>query len=862
MVWGEGLARRPLCAGCVTFAAGAFAGLSIGQRAAALAAAASFAGALLVWALVLAANRVAFPRLRAGLGLAAALICAGALGLARGAAAPRPAEDAAVFRWLDDAAEAKGGREPLLAEGQVLSADPARGGARVLLRIDLREPLPGEPLAAPPAPLLAQLYGPRGLHRGDRIRALLRLRRPPRALNPGAQDARAQLALRGIALVGSIEPDGLRVLSRGPALPRALDELRARFASRCEEVCTTPQRAALVAALGVGDRSGIDPALDDELAESGLVHLLSSAGLHLAVVALAVRALLRRLLLATSLAPRALQIATLAALPAALGEALLLGAPWPALRAAWGAALGLCAPALSRRADSLTALALAAAACSAFDPASTHDLALQLSLLGVLGLVVLSGPLRELLPIPRPPLGSRSLPRLCAEELVRLCCATAAATLCTAPLLAFAFHRVSLVSIAANALGLWPGLAAVPVATLAIPLGALSPALALPLFWAADALAGAVLLAARAFAALPHAVVWVAAPGAWVVALWICFAVLLAGLPARTAQARPRPRIRLLRAAIPLSILCAIAIAQKLRTRFSQTLTATFLAVGQGDAAVVQLPGGRVLLIDAGGDLRGLPAPLGPGLRDPGARDLLPALAELGVSRVDVAVLTHPHPDHAGGLPTLLSHLPVGELWATGEVGPGDIGPRLEEAARARGVPVRTPPPGTSLELGGVRIEVLAPAPRWSARRSTNDNSIVLRLVHGAVALLFPGDVEALAEAQLAQGPAPLAAQLLKAPHHGSRTSSTDAFLRRVRPAAVVYSVGEGNPFGFPHPDVVARARALGATALLRTDQGAIQARSDGLTLHLSQFVPGQLVLRPVPLLAPEQLPGQVPANP
>jgi competence protein ComEC len=859
MGWGEGFARRPLCAGCTAFAAGAFVGLSTGQRAAALAAAASFAAALLVWALVAAASRPASPRWSAGLGLAAALICAVGLGLARGAAAPRPADDPALFRWLDDPAEAKGGREPLLAEGQVLTADPARGGARVLLRIDLREPRPGEPLAAPPSPLLAQLYGPRGLHRGDRIRALLRLRKPLPALNPGAQDARAQLALRGIALVGSIEPDGLRLLSPGPALPRALDELRSRFARRCEEVCTTPQRAALVAALGVGDRSGIDPALDDELAESGLVHLLSSAGLHLAVVAMAVRELLRRLLLATPLAPRALQIATLASLPAALGEALLLGAPWPALRAACGAALGLCAPALSRRADSLTALALAAAACAAFDPASTHDLALQLSLLGVLGLIVLSRPLRELLPIPRPPLGSRSLPRLCAEELVRLCCATAAATLCTAPLLAFAFHRVSLVSIAANALGLWPGLAAVPVATLAIPVGALSPALALPLFWAADGLAGAVLLAARAFAALPHAVVWVAAPGAWVVALWICFAAFLAGLPARTAQARPRPRIRLLRAAIPLSILCAIALARTLRARFSQTLTATFLAVGQGDAAVVQLPGGRVLLIDAGGDLRGLPAPLGPGLRDPGARDLLPALAELGVSRVDVAVLTHPHPDHAGGLPTLLSHLPVGELWATGEPGPGDIGPRVAEAARARGVPVRTPAPGTSLELGGVRIEVLAPAPRWSAGRSTNDNSIVLRLVHGAVALLFPGDVEALAEAQLAQGPAPLAAQLLKAPHHGSRTSSTDAFLRRVRPAAVVYSVGEGNPFGFPHPEVMARATALGATALLRTDEGAIQARSDGRTLHLSQVVPGQLVLRPVAVLAPDQLPGQPP---
>ena len=107
----------------------------------------------------------------------------------------------------------------------------------------------------------------------------------------------------------------------------------------------------------------------------------------------------------------------------------------------------------------------------------------------------------------------------------------------------------------------------------------------------------------------------------------------------------------------------------------------------------------------------------------------------------------------------------------------------------------------------------------------------------GDVALLLAGDVEALAEAQLAQGARTLRAQLLKAGHHGSRTSSTDAFLRAVAPETVVFSMGLQNPFGFPHADVVARAEALGARTM-RTDQGAVIAVSDGHNLRARSFAP------------------------
>jgi len=244
-------------------------------------------------------------------------------------------------------------------------------------------------------------------------------------------------------------------------------------------------------------------------------------------------------------------------------------------------------------------------------------------------------------------------------------------------------------------------------------------------------------------------------------------------------------------------------------------MTVFFLAVGQGDSAVVLFPGGGAMLIDAGGDLRW------PGKFDPGARDVVPALAELGVRRLDAVVLTHPHPDHAGGLLTVLDRMAVGELWMTPERDP--IADAVRARAASRGVTVREP---HDMSVGSVRVEV---ASRFEEGRSLNDNSVVLRVVHGEVAVLFAGDVEALAEADLAQGAAEIRAQVLKTPHHGSRTSSTEAFLRRVEPAFTVYSVGAGNRFGFPNPEVVARTPGLHFS----TAEGAVVAESDGQTARV-----------------------------
>jgi competence protein ComEC len=661
---------------------------------------------------------------------------------------------------------------PLETEGQVESI----AGSRAVVRIEGARAalaLRGEPV-----------------HRGDRVLlGSLKAHEPPPALNPGGRDRRAELAARGIGLEGSAEV--LQVVERGPRFFRWLDERRERFARRAADLCP-PDRAALLTALATGDRHLLSPDDEDALSASGLVHLLASSGLHLFILVWLARALVRLAWLRTPWASR-VRVATVAsvvALPLALLEVLLLGAPWPAVRAFVAIGVALLGAALARRSDSPTMLFLAAAACALVDPGATHDLALQLSVAGIAGLLFLARPLRELLPIPWPAAGS-SLARRALEHLLRLACSTAAAALCTAPLLAAAFHRISLVSVAANALALFPGLLAIPVAT------ALLVVDALPLWWFADLLAGATLRAAHLFAALPFSTVAVAAPGVAVVVLWYT-AVLFVSRRSRKALAC-------------FAAVAVIALAQKAEARLDDGMTITFLAVGQGDAALVQLPGGHAMLIDAGGDLRWPPR------FDTGTRDVLPALAELGVSRLDLVVLSHPHPDHAGGLLSVLDKVPVRELWMNEE---DNTIARAVKAKHAATLP-------HDATIAGVRVQVLS---HFVEGRSTNDNSIVLKLTLGADSALFAGDAEALGESELAQQD--LRADLLKAPHHGSRTSSTDAFLRAVAPKLTVYSAGAGNPFGFPSAEVVARTPG----EHFCTATGAIIARTNGHGWKVHRF--------------------------
>ncbi len=704
-----------------------------------------------------------------------------------------------VAGWT--AASAQAGRSPRRPpdgerriRGRIESV-PQRSGDRV--RFLLREPA-GSLLevSAPQAPFPLAL--------GDEVLAEARLDAPPGALNPGGRDRAAAALARGLAWEARARAPPVRL---APPSPLAWLEIgRDRLAAAAGAL--PPRQAALVRAIGAGDQSGVDPVTLEAFARSGLVHLLSVSGLHLAVVAFGARGAIRWLLhrsdaLASRLDPDRASAAL--ATPVAAVYALATGAQIPVIRSALGALAVFAAALLRRELDALDALALAALCILASDPAALGDVSFQLSFASVAGLALLTGPLRRACPVPPPGPGARRW-RRAAEWLLQAACASAAATAATAPLTALHFRRFSLLAVPANLAGIPVGSALTVLAAAAAVAAAASPWLAGPLLLACRPPAAALLWLADAFGAPSWSTVGLASPGALGLAATY-------GLSLGALCLRGRARW----ACLGLAALTLLAPGplRALAARHRGGLEVTFLSVGQGDAAVLRFPDGSAAVVDAGGDPRGL--------RDPGARDVLPFLRDAGIRRLAAAFLSHPHADHLLGLPAVVEGTPAERLLGNGRTGG-------EEVAHAW---ARLPAPaalsrGDAWERAGVRVEVLGP-PADADSFTENESSLVLRVRYGKTAFLFLGDLEGAGETALISliQSGGLAADVVKVPHHGSRTASSEALAAAARPRWAVVSLGRHNPFGFPHAEALRRWEAAGAE-VLRTDRGAVRFWSDG----------------------------------
>ena len=638
---------------------------------------------------------------------------------------------------------------------------------------------------------------------GDQVLLSAELREPRGPRNPGGRDGAFALAAHGISAQAWTRTPPARTAPPSPL--SAVAAARLRFGA----VATghlPPAEAALVRAIGAGDESQVDPATRDRFARSGLAHVLSVSGLHLAVVALGTWRALRALLL--RLRPLASRFdvrrgAAAACLPVTALYAIATGASVPVLRSALAAGLLFVSVLLGRASDAASALAVAALVLLAIDPGSVVDVSFQLSFASVAGLVALAGPLRDALPLRPDPSSWRGR---ALEAVLRGACASAAATVATAPLLALHFRRLSLVAVLANAVALPVASALTVTAALAFLASAVAPPLAPALLWACRPLATAFLLVNDAFAAPAFASVGVASPG-WGLA-WVAYAAGVGGYLARG-------RLRWLLAAAGCAALFLPGPARLAAARARDGIEVIFLAVGQGDCTIIRLPDGSAVVIDAGGDPSGR--------YDPGARDVLPFLRDMGVTRLAAAFVSHPHPDHLQGLPAVVAGLGGRRVYAS-----HDRGDQAARAAFARMPPAVELAAGDEVHLGGVRFRALGP-PRGDARLVENDASLVLHVTYGQTSFLLPGDVEAAGEAALLATGIPRA-DVVKAPHHGSRTSSGRGLVAASRPRWVVFPVGADNRYGFPHAETVARWRESGAE-LLRTDAGPVRFRSDGRSI-------------------------------
>lgn len=670
---------------------------------------------------------------------------------------------------------------------------------------------------------------------GDRVAGQFRVRRLRGYRNPGAFDAAAWLARRGI--YWNATPLRGRPLERLPGAcgapwRRMLERWRAAALARIDGLYDGDSyHSAMMRGLLLGDKSGIRKAWVEEFRRTGTYHALVISGSHVTLVC-------GLFLLWRRISGYGLRTVPLAAAAVAWLYALMAGADPPVLRAAAGFTLFAIAAAVYRRLPLLNTVAAVALAFLALDPDQLFDASFQLSFLAVaalgalvedsgrrgpdparlaarLELRLLAETLHELLRLPK-----RAMIRLTGAAadgvrfLWKLFLASAVVQLSLALPMALLFHRLSLSGLSANVL-------AVPLVSLAIPAGFLAVFTVWP---AAAGVAAWLLDAARGVAAWhvrfePH---WrIPDPPPWL-------ALAVGGTLFGWAAVR-RTRWKWAVGGTYLLLLALLVWHPFPPEQPPGVLELAMLDVGQGESLLVGLPGGGFLLVDAGG----LPQR---GRRraepfDIGEEVVSPYLWYRGIRRLEALVITHLHEDHAGGAPTVIENFHPREVWVPFAEDTA-LDRQIRHAARRAGARIRVLKQGDPCQLGSIPCRVLAPArgQPWTGRPQNND-SLVLELRYGRHSFLLTGDIEAPVEARLAEQGLLGPAQVLKVPHHGSRRSATEWLLGPTRPAVALISAGEDNTYGLPHADTLERlasARAL----VLRTDQkGLVMARSDGRSL-------------------------------
>ena len=700
------------------------------------------------------------------------------------------------------------------------------------------------------------------IHKGDRLRLSSAKIRPVRSFqNPGGFDYRRYMAYRGIWVRTFIRSQQLRILDgTGPSgLENLIRKTRLKVETLIDQTYPGDHQAVLKALL-LGQKHQISPELRDHFNRVGIGHLLAISGLHIGIVAASAFLFFSFILKFSQLlllSGRVKQVAGLLSLGPVIFYALLAGLSPSTQRAVIMVSVFMLGHVIYRDQDVVNTLAVAALIILAVNPPALFNVSFQLSFAAVLGIVM----------------GLDLVPRAAAkhhqarifDNVARRAgvffMVSVFALIATLPLVMHTFNRISLISAPVNFI-LVPIVAfwVVPVGLGAVFLSFLHSTPALWLLRLDGWVLEHMLALVRWLSNLPFAAIRTFTPTLFEMA---CFYLLVGSMYAwavGSPRVHPIPRPppvsgtgwapqgpilrpkRSIRSRLPMA-LCLLALVlisadtvYWIYQRFWRNdLRVTAIDVGQGSANLLELPRGYCILIDGGGFSDNA-------IFDVGARVIAPLLLQRKIMSVDLIVLSHANSDHLNGLIHIAEHFNPRAIWTNNQPQFIQGFQQLLDVIGRHGI---NHPAFSSLNrtmtINGVTLLILYPPKDFLQRsvdqkwRSTNNNSIVIKITYGDIGLLFPGDIMTRAEKELEQiAPAALQSQVLMAAHHGSRSSSSVGFVRAVRPEVVIISCGWNNRFGFPHPVVLNRLETLKAR-IYRTDRnGAITLTTDGANLQVS----------------------------
>lgn len=658
-----------------------------------------------------------------------------------------------------------------------------------------------------------------GLKYGDRIRFLADIRKPRNFHNPGGFDYERHLALKGVFAAAYLkDEEGIIKISEDNDSMRSWIE-RMRGAIRGNTNENGGGVAPILLALTTGEQGEIPKGVRESFSRAGTAHILAISGEHIGIIALISFAIVLYLLKRSErimLAVNAYKVAALMTIPGIALYSLIAGSGFSTIRAAIMGGTALIAVLSDRRKDVPSLIAFTALLILALEPEALFDISFQLSFASVISLAIIFPYLREASvqepdDIDKP---WNIIDRL-SSWLKLMLLITLAVTIGTAPIVAYYFNRISLISPISNLMIVpFVGFIIVPIGLLSAILTPVSSAISGWLVSINSLLLSFVIKLTDIFASFSLSSVRVVTPNLFEIAIFYLFIILFIYRKVFKWAGRLIIPIILLIVSVEFFYLSEPWIQNNLKV--------TFLDVGQGESALIEFPGGKRMLIDGGG--------IADGDFDIGERVVAPFLWHNRIGRIDYLVLSHPNSDHYGGLPFILRNFKVNEIWESG-VAEGREGYmdfiRAGQESRALH---RNLSDGDSLVVSGVTIDALNPPKGYVAKddRMANNGSLALMMRYGNTSFLFTGDMEKEAEYRLLSKGDILKSTVIKVPHHGSFTSSTTGFLGKALPEKAIFSVGYKNRFGFPKYEIVQRYREIGAE-IYRTDRdGAIVAISDG----------------------------------
>lgn len=628
--------------------------------------------------------------------------------------------------------------------------------------------------------------------------------------NPGQYDSVAAAQLHGIRGRMSVQEKEISLVGRGHSFwKQTMEEWRGKIIDTIQKAMPESHKAILVGML-FGGYNGIPREVVADFATTGIVHILSVSGSHIALVAGVITALGKGLFRRFAFAGKVVPL--FAAFFITL-YAIFCGLTPPVLRSLIMGLIGLGAVCLNREKDATVALGLTVLGMLIYQPALIYDLSFQLSFASTAGLVLLNAKTVKMLAF---------IPLWLARPLA----VTIAAQVGVMPFIAWYFNSFSLSSFIANLVivpiiegivivglfGAFSGMVFGIVGNISMVICSLMISLVLQLNeW---------------LAAMPAAKLYIPSIGMigsilyYVLLLWVygyqpprmlSFTAVIKKWPQKSA------------AVVLLFILCIIVYSV-----YPRPLSVHFIDVGQGDAALIVTPHGRGILVDTGGTM-GENTDF-----DIGYRVVLPYLRHYGVVDLDYLFLTHGHQDHAGGAAGIASQISIKNIMLSRENYTQAVANLLQMAPHSIHIAVYE---GQKIELDGVIIKVLHANTGMNEGQSSNEVSSVMQASYGKFSFLFTGDLPAQGEEEMIRSGRDISSSVLKVGHHGSKTSSTVEFLQAVAPDYAVISVGANNSFGHPHVETIQRLLAQ-HSKIYRTDQqGAIVFQTDGSTMTVSTFI-------------------------